>query len=108
LLVVSDRESLVKGDFYDCNWKWLPLKRKCRPNKGDVLPRPKELDKVLDMARTLSKPFPHVRVDFYLENDRIMVGELTFFPGCGIEPFEPEKFDEIMGSYLNLPRSHNV
>jgi hypothetical protein len=106
LYVASGREGgELKMDFYDCDWKWQPFMRHY-PNKGDVFPRPKELEKILDISRALSKPFPHVRVDFYLESDRIMIGELTFFPGCGLESFEPEKFDEIVGKYLILPKRH--
>jgi hypothetical protein len=105
LFITSDREQSLKVDFYDCDWKWQPFKR-YYPNKGNVFPRPKELDKILDMAKILSKPFPHVRVDFYLENDRIIIGELTFFPGCGMEPFEPEQYDEIVGKYLVLPKKY--
>lgn len=43
-------------------------------------PRSAYLEKMFHYARILSKPFPFVRVDFYMENDRPLIGEMTFTP----------------------------
>lgn len=40
--------------------------------------KPKYLDKMIKIAEQLSQPFPHVRVDLYYVDERIIFGELTF------------------------------
>lgn len=44
--------------------------------------RPSNLDELILYAEKLAKPFPQVRVDFYLVGDRVYFGELTFST-CG-------------------------
>jgi hypothetical protein len=109
IYVAADREGGgLKIDFYDCEWKWLPVRYHHYSNKGDVHARPEELDKMLSLSRALSSPFPHVRVDFYIEGGRILVGELTFFTMCGLIPFERKEYDEFIGQYLILPEKQIV
>ena len=57
---------------------------------------------MLEMAKDLSKDFPFVRVDFFLANDRYYFAELTFTPGAGMMPFNPEKYDLEWGKMLNI------
>lgn len=104
LFVATDRgEHTTKFDFYDLDWNYIPVKNHY-PNSGEILPRPKELDDILKYSKILSKGFPHMRVDFYIENDRVIFGECTFFHFSGMEPFEPIEFDYKLGSYLELPK----
>lgn len=58
---------------------------------------------MIELAKELSKPFPNVRVDFYLCNDKIYLGEMTFFGGSGFYTFEPDETDYIWGGLLKLP-----
>ena len=37
--------------------------------------------------------FPHMRVDFYIEGDRVIFGECTLLSFSGNQPFEPIDFD---------------
>lgn len=69
----------------------------------DHLPKiPKNYDKMVKMAKDLSKDFPFVRVDLYEINEKIYFSEMTFSPCGGMMPFEPQQYDEILGSYINL------
>jgi len=102
IFVVSDRENTLKVDFFDFDWNLLPFTRN-HPNSSRQQQKPTLLKQMLDIAAQLSAPFPHVRVDFYYEQGRLLVGELTFFPGGGLEPFSPNIYDRIVGSYLTLP-----
>ena len=55
------------------------LNLKCIYNTSDVIfERPKQLDEMIDIAKSLSKNIPCLRVDLYLCNDKIYIGELTF------------------------------
>ena len=42
-------------------------------------------------------------MDFYEIEGKVIFGELTFFPGSGMEKFEPEEWDYKFGELLKLP-----
>lgn len=65
--------------------------------------KPKTLDKMIEFATKLSEGFAFVRVDFYEIDGRLYFGEMTFTSSSGMDKFHPEKYDEIIGGYLNLP-----
>jgi hypothetical protein len=103
LFVASDRiNNQTKFDFYTSDWGHIPVKNHY-PNSSGELPRPAELEQILEMSRKLSDGFPHVRVDFYIEEGRIIFGEMTFFHFSGNQPFEPFQYDIEFGKYLTLP-----
>ena len=58
---------------------------------------------MINIARLLCKGYPHVRVDLYSINEKIYFGELTFYHGAGYEKFEPESYDYLFGTWLQLP-----
>ena len=69
--------------------------------------RPERLEDMISMAAILSKGFPHVRVDFYHIEGKIIFGEMTFFPWSGYMKFEPDSFDFQLGKDFVLPeRNH--
>lgn len=61
-------------------------------------------EQMKEIARKLSKGFPHVRVDLYDINGHIYFGELTFFHFSGNVLFEPEEWDYKIGEWLKLPK----
>jgi hypothetical protein len=60
------------------------------------------------MAEDYSKDFPYVRVDFYEVTQKIIFGELTFFPASGMPDFNPQKYDKIWGDLLTLPAANRM
>lgn len=69
------------------------------------IPRPKYLDKMIEMSAKLSENTYFLRVDFYiLPNDKIIFGELTFYPNGGYGQFDPYKIDEEFGKMLDLSK----
>lgn len=68
----------------------------------DPVPEPKNFDKMLDIARTLSKDFKFVRVDLHNVEGKIYFGEMTFTPASGYMKFRPLKYDRILGGMLDL------
>jgi len=103
LFVASDRiNHQTKFDFYTKDWEWIPARNKY-PNAGDVLKKPDALEKMFDVARKLSKPFPAVRVDLYYEEGVIYFGELTFYHFSAFTPFDPPEFDIRLGEHFVLP-----
>lgn len=58
---------------------------------------------IINYATILSKPFPHVRVDFFYVNGKIHFGEMTFYSGSGFGQFKPEKWQRKIGDMFVLP-----
>lgn len=92
----------LKVTFYDRSWNQMPFSRHY-PVSDMPVPRPKNYDALVHLAEKLSEGIPFVRVDFYEVNDRVYFGEMTFYPGSGLEEFDPEKWDYVLGSWLELP-----
>lgn len=103
--VISERYSNEHIDFYDTNWKRLDGVVGLNPkatNSADGFPKPRNLDKMLEVARVLSQDFPFVRVDLYNVNGKIYFGELTFYPSSGYGCFNPDSFDFKLGELFKI------
>lgn len=57
---------------------------------------------MIEVAKKLSKGLPFLRVDFFLSNGKIYVGEVTFFPVGGYEEFETPDTQQMMGDMIDL------
>ena len=84
--------------FYDRNWKFYPFEEKEDPH----IEKPELLDKALIYVDKLSKPFPVVRTDLYLFDNKIIFGELTFTSAGGLDTGISEEGMRIMGDMINL------
>ncbi len=88
-------------DFYDINWNKMPFERHYK-NSSIITPKPEQYDKMVELSEKLSQNIPFLRVDFYEINGKIYFGELTFFPGSGMEEFTPDEWDKKLGDFLIL------
>ena len=71
------------------------------PRNSDSIAKPHQLERALSIAADLSSHFVFCRVDFYfLGNDEIRVGEITFFPESGGGRFTPSEADFRMGEKM--------
>lgn len=102
LYVASNRSVDTKFNFFDTDFQPLPFWQKYPPAEKEIL-KPIGYQEMLKLSEKLSKGFPHIRVDFYDINGKIYFGELTFFHFSGLVKFHPQKYDEILGDFLNLP-----
>lgn len=98
----SDRFENHKMDVYDISWNKLEGYSMGYPNSNKEIEKPKNLDKMIEIANVFSKDFKHVRVDLYNINGEIYFGEMTFTNGSGFDKFEPRAFDYKMGGELQL------
>ncbi len=96
----------VKVDMYDMQWKHMEMQDGHYPNAGDIFVKPDCFDEMCKLAEILSKDTSSLRVDFNYWDNKLYFGELTFFHSAGLESFMPEKWDEILGSWVNLPTKH--
>lgn len=103
LFVAIDRPFETRFDFFDMDWNHLPLKQG-HPLATKEIKKPVGFENMKEIARKLSKGFPHVRVDLYDINGHVYFGELTFFHFSGNVPFEPAEWDYKIGKWLKLPK----
>jgi hypothetical protein len=77
-----------KQNIYNLNW--YPLD-KPQIDGSFLIPQPKRLPEMLEMANTLAQPFEFVRIDFYIDvNEDIYFSEFTFTPASGNQVFSLE------------------
>lgn len=93
----------VKFDFFDIEFNHLPV-RNGHENSSHEIPKPKNYDEMIEIAKKLSQGFTQVRIDLYNVNGKIYFGEMTFFHFAGFVPFEPEEWDEKFGNMLDLSK----
>ena len=90
--------------FFDREWKLQRFNRQGKEAPADfTIPKPAGIDELFHYAEILSKPFPFVRADFYLENGRAFFGELTFTPSGGFDTGRLPESDRYFGSLVKLP-----
>ncbi|MDE6135977.1 MAG: hypothetical protein K2F97_00700 [Muribaculaceae bacterium] len=104
--LIQDRHSGETIDFYDTEWQLQPFigLNPAARHAAQPAPRPEGLDKMLEIATTLSAGIPFVRVDLYNINGRILFGELTFYPGSGMGRFAPSEWDTTLGQLIELTK----
>ncbi len=102
LWVDVDRGTDHKRAFFDMDWNVLDITSN-RAKSDQPIPKPYGLERMLEIARDIAKDFPFVRVDFYSVNEKVYVGELTFYPWSGCVQFTPDSVDFELGSYFTLP-----
>lgn len=98
-----DRYVGHKLNVYDLNWNFLDFYMTSPNDSSVMIPKPKCLEKMIQLARVLSRGLINVRVDFYSIGDKLYFGELTLTPGSGCIEFYPEEYDSLLGSKLLLP-----
>lgn len=97
-----DRHLEHKRNFYDLDWNVLDVTSDC-PLSKEPIPKPFGLEKMIEISRLIAKDFPFVRVDFYSVNQKVYIGELTFYPWSGCVQYTPDSFDFELGEYFELP-----
>ena len=104
LYIASERQNKneeTKFDFFDENFRKLDIFNG-HPNSKIIPDKPKNFELMVSLAKKLSENIPHIRVDFYEVDGKVFFGELTFSHMSGFEPFEPDEWDKIFGSWLQL------
>lgn len=84
--------------FFDRSWRLMDVE-KDYPLPAVLPDRPAALAEIIEVSERLGQEFPFVRVDMYALPARIVVGELTFYPGAGTSRFASRMQDLAMGRY---------
>ena len=98
----------IKGepcfDTFDLGWKHQPFREPKKYPNADPLPqKPLHYDEILKAAEKLAGNNEFSRIDFYEIGDKILFGEITFFPTSGMGGFDPEDYDLLLGRMITLP-----
>ena len=86
---------------YDPQWNKQDVVIGQSSNSADYQ-KPETLEEMLEIARTLSRDFPAVRIDLYDIGGKILFGEMTYFPWSGYMHFQPDEFDFVLGEKFVL------
>ncbi|MFC1762302.1 ATP-grasp fold amidoligase family protein [Planctomycetota bacterium] len=104
-----DRQTNHRRNFYDVNWSRLPFtwsvcvgNRPIWPQGRDIA-KPTVLPELIELTERLAKAFVYVRIDWYVVENKIYFGEVTFHHGGGCERILPFEWDLRLGGKLQLP-----
>lgn len=101
-MVCTDRDTEVKFMFVDNDYSQLDMNTEV--HFGGILPpRPKNFERMLQIAEVLSEPFPMLRVDFYEVDEKLYLGEMTFTSQGGYIDFINQEWLDKLGDILVLP-----
>ena len=95
----------TKFYFFDRQWRLqrYNVRGKNAP-EGFTAPKPKNVDKMFEIAEKLSAGIPFVRVDLYNVDGEIYFGEMTFYPASGLDQNILPEADVMFGRSLELPK----
>lgn len=102
--VCTDRDNKKEGlavTFYDINWNKMSFRRHYRNDKNEI-EKPKNYEKMIELTEKICEKIKFARVDWYEIKGKLYFGEVTFFPGAGMEEFEPYVYDIKFGNMINL------
>lgn len=107
-LIVSDR--IINGSYklsaYDENWHNHP-ERLAGIHINDhvaIMPKPKNFERMMQIAEILSIDFPQVRVDLYEVKGKVYFGELTFTSQGGYMTYFSKEELLRLGNNIQIPQ----
>lgn len=105
--IISDRNSLgpQKRLWLSEDLSLAPFQQKGYPllDNSIIQEDKKSLSEVMHLARKLTSKMHYCRVDFYIADNQIFFGEMTFTPHGGNILFNPNEWDLILGQFFAWP-----
>ena len=93
----------VYVSLYDTDWNYHPeysVFTDHFKDGGNVIPKPSLLTEMLRAASVLSEDTPQLRCDFYIINNKVYFGEMTFSRSGGYMDFYTRAFLNELGAYV--------
>ena len=101
--VHADRHDNHRIRYYLPDWSSLEVSVGHFPLSSAEEAAPSNLAEMLAIASGLGRSFDFMRVDLYNVDGEVFFGELTPYPGSGINRFVPASFDSELGAKWELP-----
>ncbi len=98
----SRKDALVQN-LYTVDWVEEEFHRAGEPRAEKSSPKPEFLKEMLEVSKKLSSGFGYMRVDFYIHENKVFIGELTLTPAAGKYKFTPSNWDDVLGSRFGWP-----
>lgn len=96
---------MVNMALFDKDWNPIPqflkdtAQETYRPEI--TIPKPGCFEEMKEMSRMISVPFPELRLDFYIINDKPYIGEMTFTSGYG---FYTDEYYKYLGDKVDISK----
>lgn len=91
----------VWENYYDMDFNLLDINHGY-PRCSTHVNRPKNFDRMKDLARQLAINIPFIRIDFYEVNGQVYFGEFTFYDYAGFRPFATNEQELMLGKMIDL------
>ena len=90
-------------DLYDIH-TWTPMRQYLADPDVEYkdVPRPQNLERMIEIAEIIAKGYPQVRVDLYNVKGKIYFGEMTFFAFSGMNNHFTMEFQRMIGDRIHL------
>ena len=89
--------------FFDENWKRLKFTKSDFEDSEQIhIPKPKNLNKMFEIASVLSNDMKFARIDLYECDEKIYFGEITIIPDSGFDNTFNKDTDLFLGSKILL------
>lgn len=89
--------------YYDRTWKYIPLNKKDTATPNELIERPINYEKMLEIAEILSSDFLFARIDLYNVSGKVYFGEITLSPNSGFDADITQQTDLMFGEKLKIP-----
>jgi len=109
--IMAKKGEKMENAFFLDNWTPAPFRLK-RKGVGEItcpilLSKPELLQELLACAKKLAAPFCYARVDFYIFENKLYFGEITFSHAAGNITIEPAIWDIRLGNLFSWPDKFN-
>ena len=103
IMYVTVKNDDIWENYYDMDFNALDISSTYRHSTIPV-PKPECWEELKQIATKLTQGIPHVRCDLYVIRGQIFFSEFTFFNWGGWMQLTPEKWNRIIGDWIELPQ----
>lgn len=100
-MYVTNKADRIFENYYDLDFNPVDISHGFERHFPEFT-KPKNFEKMIELARTLSSGMPFIRIDFFNVNDKLYFGEFTFYDWAGMKPLN-EPWEERLGNLIKLP-----
>ncbi|MBQ0062668.1 MAG: glycosyl transferase [Prevotella sp.] len=101
IMYITNKGKNIYENFYDMNFNPININHGF-PRMLPEYSKPNTFEGMRQLATTLSKNIPFVRIDFFDIDGHIYFGEFTFYDWGGMRRFKTKEEELMLGSWIDL------